>query len=107
MRVPIGSSLADLDHLMIRGVGSVREVVEWVRIESGPPPKKPVHQNEFGTFVFQPRGDYGHWKKSRAERHRFTGEITFIHHGSTSSDISTLIYIDGKLKKADWGFLPG
>lgn len=41
------------------------------------------------------------------ERDRFTGEITFIQHGSTSSDVSTLFYQNGKLRKRDWGFLPG
>ena len=105
--VPTGSKLSELDHYLKRGAGSSGEVIEWVST-SGPPHKnEELVRNEFGTFIPNKLGSYDDWKASPDERNSFTGEITFTHHGLTSSDANTFIYVKGKLRKKDWGYLPG
>ncbi len=85
--VPIGSSITDLDRLYPRGAGSKGEIVEFVGTQE------------------RKRGDYDAWRPTHPAN--FTGEITFYHHGSTSSDVNALTYRNGKLVARDWGFLPG
>lgn len=106
-RVPLGSSLSELNKYLTRGRGSTGEVVEWIPTASSQSAARDLVENEFGTFVKKNLGSYDQWKASARERDKFTGQITFIHHGSTSSDANTFIYHKGKLRKKDWGFLPG
>ena len=87
--VPIGSRLSELDRYLRRAPDSEGEVRE------DPNAPNPYH------------GDYDVWSATPDERDRFTGEIDFYHHGSTSSDMNSLEYKDGRLIKKDWGFLPG
>ncbi len=106
-RVPIGSQLSELDRYLERGGESTGEVVEFVPVGRPGRVADGLVSNEFGTFKPKHLGSYDKWKATMNERDRFTGEITFIQHGSTSSDVSTLFYQNGKLRKRDWGFLPG
>jgi hypothetical protein len=92
--VPLGSALADLDRHLVRGEGSRGEVVERIALKDG-------------TYAQRSLGDYDAWRASPETRARFTGTITFTHHGSTSSDVTEMTYRDGNLRKKDWGFLPG
>ena len=105
--VPLGSNLNELNQYLKRGRGSTGEVVEWIPTASSQSVARDVVKNEFGMFVKKNLGSYDEWKASARERDQFTGQITFIHHGSTSSDANTFIYHKGKLRKKDWGFLPG
>ncbi len=106
-RVPIGSKLSELDRYLNRGSGSYGEVIEWARADKLADRSAVQIQNEFGLFIKKDKGFYDQWQASKQERDRFSGEIRFIHHGTTSSDVNSFIYIDGKLQRAEWGFLPG
>jgi hypothetical protein len=106
-KVPLDSSLADLDRYLVRGTGSIGEVREWTPNANDSAGSGRKIQNEFGRFRESYIGDYDAWKATTEERNRFTGEIDFFHHGSTSSDMNSFVYVNGKLKKKDWGFLPG
>ncbi len=106
-KVPDGSDLNDLDRHLARGPGSKGMVVEWTPLAPFAVPDEKSVCNEFGNFKKKSLGAYDYWKATPEERSRFTGEITFTDHGSTSSDVNSLIYVKGKLRKKDWGFLPG
>lgn len=105
--VPMGSKLTDLDRHFTMLPDSRGEVTEWL------PGNRPVKAgeervtNEHGTFNARSLGDYDGWTATPEERNRFTGEILFFHHGSTSADVNSVIYRRGKLVQKDWGFLPG
>ena len=106
--VPLGSKLSELDRYLHRGAGSEGKVTQWIpaRITAGNPVYNEFYK-EFGMFIPKKLGSYDEWKASSEERDKFTGEIQFIHWSSTSDDVNTFIYINGKLLKKDWGFLPG
>jgi hypothetical protein len=105
--VPMGSELADLDRHFVKLPVSKGEVTEWL------PANRPVKAgeervtNEHGTFIARSLGDYDGWNATPEERNRFTGEILFFHHGSTSADVNVVTYRQGKLIHKEWGFLPG
>lgn len=105
--VPLGSKLSDLDRYYPRGGGSEGEVIQWLPLAKGEKRPHDAIENEFGVFKPMELGSYDQWGASTAARDSFTGEITFYHHSLTSSDVNALYYIDGKLKKREWGFLPG
>jgi hypothetical protein len=105
--VPIGSELSKLDRYLQRASDSSGEVTQWIPLNEAASSPRDSIKNEFGTFTTNPIGSYDTWKATDEERNRFTGEIIFYHHGSTSSDVNSFIYVKGKLKKKDWGYLPG
>lgn len=105
--VPLGSRLSQLDRFLIRGTGSEGEVTEWITVGNGSPIPKGSLKNSYGIFRRHSRGDYDGWNASPQARDAFTGEIVFVHDGSTSADANSLTYVKGKLVKAAWGFLPG
>jgi hypothetical protein len=105
--IPLGSNLSDLDRHLQRGEGSRGEVIAWLPAGKSPKATDPLETNELGTFIVRVVGSYDDWKAPPEERNRFTGEITFYHHGTASADVNRLVYVDGKLRKKDWGFLPG
>ncbi len=112
--VPIGIKLSDLDGYLKRGSGSEGEVLQWIPTNE-PADSKGMQlrgegmriSTEFGTFLQKNLGSYDEWYATAEDRNRFTGEITFIHHGSTSSDINSFTFVNGILRKKDWGYLPG
>lgn len=105
--VPLGSELSKLDQYLERAAGSSGEVTEWIPATNAPSNPSDLIENEFGTFTRKSLGSYDGWMASPETRNTFTGEILFFHHGSTSSDVNSVIYQNGKLRKKDWGFLPG
>lgn len=105
--VPRDSDLADLDRYLERWQGSYGEVIEWTPALEHPGSQRERGHNEFGAFLHKTIGPYDEWEATAEERNRFTGEIRFYNDDSHSSLVNSLIYIEGKLRKTDWGHLPG
>ena len=117
-RIPLGSEIGDLAGFL----GTTREdmqVTQWVKpTPEDVPQAKDEHgdpinrtgrrvSNEFGTFTEKDLGKFEDWTPLQEGRDRFTGEIDFTVPNMASMDIVVLTYIDGKLRKKDWGHLPG
>lgn len=101
--MPIGSSVAELDPHFRRIKDSRAQVKEWLPATTKVK-GRPI-SNAFGKFIEVDRGDYDAWKTSAAAAN-FTGEITFFQRAFTST-ADSFIYVNGRLRKKDWGFLPG
>lgn len=108
---PIGSHLADLDTYLTEFYED-SDVVEWI-----PNPKAPrgtgSTRDKYGGFDTRNLGPYDGWNATKSERDRFTGELRFYHHSAMIPDdlapsfFVILVYIDGMLKEADYGIMPG
>lgn len=93
--VPLGSKLSELDRYLDRAPTSTGEVDGYIASKEAGAEPTPVSE------------DYDGWGVTPEQKDRFTGTITFYHHGSTSDDVNELRYRNGKLVFKDWGFLPG
>lgn len=110
-RIPLGSRLSELDTHLDKFYES-SDVVAWI-----PNPKAPrgtgSMRDRYGAFDTKNLGPYDSWRAEKAERDRFTGEVRFYHHSAVIPDdlapsfVIYLVYIDGVLKEADYGYLPG
>lgn len=109
-RIPAGSKLSELDRYLDHIYS--RSTVERWTTERDPGGTDRI-ENEFGSFRSQNLGAYEIWNATKTERDGFTGELLFFHHSNVIPDdlapsyVFSLIYIDGKLKKKDYGQLPG
>jgi hypothetical protein len=110
---PIGSRLVDLDPYLKQTNLSSGDVFAWQPSpDAGTKPKfytdiGKYAYTDFGTFKKLEPVAYDGWRAGPQEREKFTGEIIFSEHRFTYAYIVALYYRDGKLWKADWGFLPG
>lgn len=110
-QIPLGSRLSELDQHLVKFYED-SEVVAWV-----PNPKAPrgtgSYRDKFGGFDTRNLGSYEGWNATQAERDRFTGEVRFFHFSAVTPDdlapsfFIYLVYIDGELKEAHYGYLPG
>lgn len=110
-QIPVGSRLTELGRYLPKFYDD-SVVVEWV-----PNPKARrgtgSSRDKYGGFDTRSLGPYDGWSAKKAERERFTGEVQFFHHSAVIPDDLApsfsidLVYIDGVLKEADYGYLPG
>ncbi|MCC7436214.1 MAG: hypothetical protein IT363_16180 [Methanoregulaceae archaeon] len=110
-RIPVGSRLSELDAYLTQFYES-SDVLKWT-----PNPKARrgtgSYRDKYGGFDTLNLGPYDRWTATKSERDRFTGELRFYHHSAVVPDDLApsfwvyLVYIDGVLKEADYGILPG
>lgn len=109
--VPLGSRLSELDGYL--GKIYERSTVEaWSNTPTGTRSTawmKSKHGFEYVRSI----GAYDTWRASKATRDAFTGRIEFFHYSSVIPDelapsyVVTLVYLNGLLKKKEFGYLPG
>lgn len=72
-----------------------------------------VFLTEYGAFRKKDLGSYSRWRRSAVNIERFTGEVIFFIHQPFceapfgNSVAIAFTYVDGRLMRKDWGFLPG
>lgn len=110
-QIPVGSRLTELDRYLPKFYND-SVVVEWVpnsKVRRGTGSSR----DKYGGLDTRNLGPYDGWSAKQAERERFTGEVQFFHHSAVIPDdlapsfFIDLVYIDGVLKEADYGYLPG
>ena len=115
-RVPLGSKLHQITaYVDIQNMDA--QVIAWLPRPAGaarPSSEREEAErsgeisNEFGDFRQRNLGSYDAWNASTAEKEQFTGEINVVSSpGGMELDIAVFYYVDGVLKKKDWGHLPG
>lgn len=110
-QIPIGSQLSELDRYLPKFYEN-SVVVEWGTNQKARRGTGSRH-DKYGAFDTRNLGPYDGWSAEWGERERFTGEIQFFHHSAVIPDDLApsfsidLVYIDGVLKEADYGYLPG
>jgi len=110
-QIPLGSRLSELDQHLVKFYED-SEVVAWV-----PNPKARrvtgSYRDKYGGFDTRNLGPYDGWGATPSVRDRFTGEVRLFHFSAVvPDDLSPsffiyLVYIEGVLKEADYGHLPG
>jgi hypothetical protein len=93
------------------------QVIAWLPRPAGPARPRSEREeaersgeisNEFGDFRLRNLGSYNDWNAPTSEQEQFTGEINVVgSRGGMELDIAVFYYVDGVLKKKDWGHLPG
>lgn len=112
-RVPIGSKLADLDQLAVKGFSRFSRVYEFTATSERGNGTGDRVSNEFGTFVVNRLGFYTEWEASAQERNRFTGSVVLQYHSVVIPDELnpsfqiTYFYVDGRLVDKQLQRLPG
>lgn len=113
-RVAIGSSIEELNSIArMRNVRS-GDIMQWLPTNRFPDRSDiqlrqdgVIIRNEFGVFLQKNVGMFSE-RASNMLPSQFTGEVVFFLDRSFSDGVVLgFTYIDGKLVKKDWGYLPG
>lgn len=90
--------------------------MQWIRSTKTVPDREDIqlrvggatNRTDFGVFELKDLGDYTDWNPSADDAEGFTGEIVFfVDQPFGNSSMVGFSYVDGRLVKKDWGYLPG
>jgi hypothetical protein len=111
----VGSKLSELERQLGNWSPSSVYVYEWT--ESSSTKSRSIDdivvEDNGGQYLQTYVGTLADWDASASERDRFTGRVNMSHHSWVIPDdlapsfTIELTYIDGVLRKVDYGILPG
>lgn len=114
--VPIGSDLSGPKSVAQSRDVRPGSVMQWMASTQSAPDRSDIQlrtdgvtiSTEVGMFRQKDLGDYSNWHPDQALSGHFTGEVVFfLDRGFADSIMIGFTYVDGRLKKKDWGYLPG
>ena len=109
-RVELGSSLDALEPVRRDDRMHGGKVMRWIGPLRQEPDRSDLQlrvdgvtiRTEFGVFRQKDVGDFDLWRQGNADKSRFSGEVVMF----TDWEAIWLTFLQGRLVKKDWGYLP-